>query len=31
LEDLGLDGRRISESILNTCGGIARTVFIVLK
>jgi hypothetical protein len=31
LEDLEVDGRRISESILNTCDGIARTVFIGLR
>jgi hypothetical protein len=28
LENLGVDGRRISESILNACDGIAWTVFI---
>jgi len=31
LEDLGIDGRRISESILNTCDGIAWTIFIYLR
>jgi hypothetical protein len=31
LVELGVDGRRISESILNTCDGIAWTVFIGLR